>query len=65
MEWLKVTMVKSFITLAHGGKMVIYHWILILKNVGTAVNYHDIFTTLALGVNVSKKILFVSDGGDK
>ncbi len=40
-------MVKSFITLAHGGKLVgIYNGILTLENVGTAVNYHSILITL-------------------
>jgi hypothetical protein len=50
-------MVKSFITLVHSGKLntiVIYNGtakihdcILILENVGTAVNYCSIFITLA------------------
>jgi hypothetical protein len=46
--------VESFITLAHGGKLkyrtvIIYHRILNLENVGTAVNYRGIFKTLAPG----------------
>jgi hypothetical protein len=45
-------MVKTFITLAHGGKIkypVIYSRVLTLDNVGTAVNYCGIFITLAPG----------------
>jgi hypothetical protein len=41
-------MVANFIT------AVIYYVILALDNVGTAENYHSIFTTLALGANVLK-----------
>ncbi len=38
-------MVKTFITLAHGGKIkypVIYSRVLTLDNVGTAVNFYNI-----------------------
>jgi len=41
-------MVKSFIILDHGGKLNLP------QNLNTAVNYRDIFITLATGANVIK-----------
>jgi hypothetical protein len=45
MEWQEINMVKSFITLAHGGKLK--YCSNLLWYAGTAVNYFSIFTTLA------------------
>jgi hypothetical protein len=42
-------MVKSFITLAQGGKLRFYCVIFNLENVGTAVNYRGSFIRLAPG----------------
>jgi hypothetical protein len=42
-------MAKSFITLAHGGKLTCRNnspWYLHLENVGTVVNYRGIYITL-------------------
>jgi hypothetical protein len=51
-EWQKITTLKSFITLANGGKLKYQPnlpWNFTLENIGTAVNYHGMFITLALG----------------
>ncbi len=51
---------KSFITFIHGGKLkktvVIYHGILTLENVVSAVNYSGIFITLVSSVNITKPL---------
>ncbi len=54
-------MAKSCITLAHGGKLnaaVFYHGILTLGNVGTGLNYHNIYITLMPDANVIKTLSY-------